>query len=303
MSRKSRTTVGVVEKLIEQRRLFQDWLTRLENGGEGMPPHVVERVRNDYRTRLTAVTTELSEHQDSLRESLDEAQERHEALEKQQATKKDELAELRLRKHVGELDEARFREESSSLGNALESLKKELSAALRDIERYEEILETIAADAKAAEPEPEPEPEEDAKPEPVAVKAAAPPPPPPPAPKIEPKPEPRPEPKADRPQTAEDELAFLRSVTTTVGAVKSPPPSPPSPRRPEQRPAGKPEPAVTIDAAPGLIQLPKSEEPAVAAAGKGKAPETAGIKCAECGTPNRPTEWYCEKCGAELTAF
>jgi hypothetical protein len=262
-----------------------------------MPPHVVERVRNDYRARLTAVTTELSEHQDSLRESLDEAQERHEALEKQQATKKDELAELRLRKHVGELDEGKFREENNSLGNALESLKKELGAALRDIERYEEILETIAEDSKAAEPEPEPEPEA-AKPEPV--KAAAPPPPPPPAPKVEAKPEPRAEPK---PQTAEDELAFLRSVTTTVGAVKSPPPSPQAPRRPD-RPAGKPEPAVSIDAAPHLIQLGKSDEPVPAAAGTSKPQaEATGIKCAECGTPNRPTEWYCEKCGAELTAF
>ena len=24
------------------------------------------------------------------------------------------------------------------------------------------------------------------------------------------------------------------------------------------------------------------------------------LKCGECGTLNRPTEWYCERCGAEL---
>ncbi len=26
------------------------------------------------------------------------------------------------------------------------------------------------------------------------------------------------------------------------------------------------------------------------------------LKCQECGAMNRPTEWYCESCGAELTA-
>jgi len=27
------------------------------------------------------------------------------------------------------------------------------------------------------------------------------------------------------------------------------------------------------------------------------------VKCADCGTLNLPTEWYCENCGAELTAL
>jgi len=27
------------------------------------------------------------------------------------------------------------------------------------------------------------------------------------------------------------------------------------------------------------------------------------LRCTECGTYNLPTEWYCEKCGAELSAF
>ena len=27
------------------------------------------------------------------------------------------------------------------------------------------------------------------------------------------------------------------------------------------------------------------------------------LKCAECGELNRPTEWYCERCGAELASL
>ncbi|MCZ6917479.1 MAG: zinc finger Ran-binding domain-containing protein [Gemmatimonadetes bacterium] len=31
--------------------------------------------------------------------------------------------------------------------------------------------------------------------------------------------------------------------------------------------------------------------------------ESRTLKCDECGTMNRPTEWYCESCGAELAAL
>ncbi len=90
MSRKTRTTVGVVEKLIEQRRLFQDWLDKLAAGGmDGMPAHVVEKVRNDYRERLSGVMTELGEHRDSLSEALEDAQDRQDGLDRQQQEKKD----------------------------------------------------------------------------------------------------------------------------------------------------------------------------------------------------------------------
>ncbi|MDH3569582.1 MAG: zinc ribbon domain-containing protein, partial [Gemmatimonadota bacterium] len=34
-----------------------------------------------------------------------------------------------------------------------------------------------------------------------------------------------------------------------------------------------------------------------------KGSSTKSVKCTDCGTLNLPTEWYCEKCGAELTAL
>jgi len=37
---------------------------------------------------------------------------------------------------------------------------------------------------------------------------------------------------------------------------------------------------------------------------KDKMTETAKtLKCAECGAMNYPTEWYCERCGAELASL
>jgi hypothetical protein len=37
---------------------------------------------------------------------------------------------------------------------------------------------------------------------------------------------------------------------------------------------------------------------------KGSAPsDLKTLKCRECGTMNDPSEWYCERCGAELSAM
>ncbi|HUK61875.1 MAG TPA: hypothetical protein VLV15_01040, partial [Dongiaceae bacterium] len=78
MVRKSRAN-SVVDKLIEQRRLIQEWLRKLDAGQtNGMSEKVVQRVRNDYASRLEAITAELGEHADSVRQGLDEAQARHE---------------------------------------------------------------------------------------------------------------------------------------------------------------------------------------------------------------------------------
>jgi hypothetical protein len=45
-------------------------------------------------------------------------------------------------------------------------------------------------------------------------------------------------------------------------------------------------------------------EPVIPEVASGEAPEAnaRSLRCGECGAMNRPLEWYCEKCGAELTA-
>jgi hypothetical protein len=91
-----------------------------------------------------------------------------------------------------------------------------------------------------------------------------------------------------------DELAFLKSVTGNEGAT--------APAQPGKRPSGgltKP----VETAAPSVPAAPPAPaaETAKDRASGGTAPKT--LKCGECGTMNRPTEWYCERCGAELAAL
>jgi hypothetical protein len=84
----------------------------------------------------------------------------------------------------------------------------------------------------------------------------------------------------------EDELAFLKSVSDEEP-------------RPGRRPSNPGMVSPTATSAP-----PKPQEPAVQTAIPSVSKAAAGVaktlKCSECGTLNRPTEWYCERCGAEL---
>jgi hypothetical protein len=352
MSRKSRYTVSVVEKLLEQRRLIQEWLAKLDRDApEAMPPHVVEKVRNDYRARLQSVMAELAEHGDTVRQGVDEALQRQEELTRQQTALRDELSEARLRKQVGELDDTRFKEISARCKEGLEEIGKSLAGAVRDIERYEEILELIAqGEKKAEEPEEEEEEEEEEKAkqgvkpaasaaEASAVAAATP-------AAGTPKPEASKEQPVKPQMDVLDELAFLKAVTTDVkpkpapenaGSAKpaapaaqvgsapsapaaTPPPSPPGPPSPRKSVVFAPTPPPSVeripdlDAAPGLITLDESSPTLRPSTAKKEAEprrqedareaqEGKALVCKECGTVNLPTEWYCEKCGAELSAL
>jgi hypothetical protein len=84
-----------------------------------------------------------------------------------------------------------------------------------------------------------------------------------------------------------DELAFLKSVSEDEKTG-------PSARRAT---GGLPRPG---EAAPSSPQPPAG---AVSPNESGRPSNSTGqrtLKCGECGTMNRPTEWYCERCGAEL---
>src|SRR5260221_1362822 len=221
VSRKGRSTQTAIEKLVEQRRLIPDWLAKLRANVDGMPSHVIERVRNDYRTRLDGVMAELASHRDSLREALEEAQKRHEDLDDQSQHRKDELAELKVRRQVGEMDDSDYKDQNSEMQSGIDQIKKEIAATLRDIEKYEEILEVITAgEGPSAREVDDAEPEEDEEEERKPAKKS----------KGEP-------PARERPAAGKtDGIACLKSVTSMVNAVKLPPKGAAPPAPPERKP-------------------------------------------------------------------
>jgi hypothetical protein len=84
-------------------------------------------------------------------------------------------------------------------------------------------------------------------------------------------------PEPERAVAPVDELAFLKSV------------APEESRAPGRRISS---PGMQAPVAPAVQT---AAAPSVSKAGVAKT-----LKCGECGTLNRPTEWYCERCGAEL---
>jgi hypothetical protein len=102
-----------------------------------------------------------------------------------------------------------------------------------------------------------------------------------------------------------DELAFLKSVTGVEHPAGSSPQAPAPPPAPAPTVKSRPSGGFTK---PATIEAPAEPGPRGTPAptvdpSKDRQSGQKTLKCAECGTLNRPTEWYCERCGAELAAL
>ena len=374
MSRRSTKSQAAVERLLEERGQYEGWLARLADpGAAAAPAHVVERVKGDYRSRLDNVIRQLSRYEGELEITLAEAEVRRDDLMTHRTARAETLAEAELRHKVGEYDEGKFAELSAEQTAALAQLGEEITAAERDIGRYEEILGLIAV-ALPEIPAGPPAPPAAVPPVPAPAEAAAPvglPPAPaasaapvaapmavgplaaPAAPATVPAPTgAAPAPRLSAAEAADlakvashvsglDELEFIRSMASREDAPIPEPPTPPvepaasivpEPIKPAEAtatpaPGGAGErkrPALMPGGArPSPASLPRGPLPepplerivpemSVEATGNGhvhrttlgEADETTKtLRCTGCGTNNLPTEWYCEKCGAELSAF
>ena len=306
MARKKDKSGAEIQRLLEDRRRIEQWLQRLAMAADKTPPAVRERVQGDYETRLTAVVDELKGYADDIHSSLSDLHGRRDDFKGQERAATEELAEAELRHAVGEFGEAEWREKKGSILERLITIREGLAESEEEITELEDVL-----DAVESPPAPPPEPARSsgahvmphaaASPPPenrLSLGAelglrdlarvpppAAPPPPPPPPPRVERRPEPAPEPEpvlesASRPEDFGDELAFLKAVTD------------------EKLPA---EPSRRGPARPAAVEK-ASEAPAVGQS-RPSVINQRTLKCGECGAMNLPTEWYCDRCGAELAAL
>jgi hypothetical protein len=320
------SSLSQVDQLLQQRARYEQWLAKLDATGSRAPEAVRARVRADYEARLDVVVQELRTHVSAIESALDVRREAVAGLDAQRADVEERLAEAEVRYSVGEYADDQWHAVASEAQGVLDELARRLADEQGEIARLGEIHRLVVAPPAPAPPASAPVPrvpatplevpslinegifiEGDASPEPqeasvepqlrlvvdgngvvpIASAAEAPPAPAVGAPRFVPRtPMPsRPSmPQPPRPSGAPvDELAFLKSVTGD--APRRPMPG----RKPGDSGAG---PAIDSSA----IEVP--------AEGGGKAgTQQKTLKCGECGTLNRPTEWYCERCGAELAAL
>jgi hypothetical protein len=280
---------ATIEALLEQRAQYEEWLLRLDTSGDKASPAVRERVRGDYQARLDGVMEQLRSRSASIAEELERQHANQAELDRERRRAEEALAEAEVRHSVGEYDAGEWKRLNEQSKKEIEQLRSRLKGIGAEITRLAEIQELISAPragsaapaaaapapaAPAARPAPKPQVIEEA---PMVTHLAE------SFDEIKPSAAPAPKPRPEPAGVPSDELAFLKSVSEDE-------PTRHSGRRPSN-------PSM---ASPTATATPKAPEPATSKAASGVAKT---LKCGECGTLNRPTEWYCERCGAELAGI
>jgi chromosome segregation ATPase len=132
-----------VTELIDESQKIQGWIDKLAELQDETTPAVYEKVHTDYKVRLGAVTSRLSEHRSDLNRALDERRPGAEALRAELDERAAELEEAKLRFAVGEYVSEEWDEQRGSIEGQLESLKDRLSTEDAGLEELETVLGSI----------------------------------------------------------------------------------------------------------------------------------------------------------------
>jgi len=284
MAKTTTDTEVTIETLLEQRSQYEEWILRLDTSGDKASPAVRQRVRGDYEARLESVMEQLRGRSAAIAEELERQHASQAELDQERRSAEEALAEAEVRHSVGEYSEEEWRKHSEQSKRGIDQLRTRLRAIGSEITRLTEIQALIAGPRGAPAPAPPPPPAPRAARPEVVEQALL-------VTHVSEEPEPAPpaKPRAQpEPAGGVDEMTFLKSVSDDEPS-----------RMATRRPSNPGMSAVTTTAP---SREPSPAAPAAASGGVSKAASGVAktLKCGECGTLNRPTEWYCERCGAEL---
>lgn len=271
-----------VRTLAADRQRLELWIAGIDRANIEAPSHVRERVRADYVQRHATVDGQLRAHVTQLVPVLRALDQRATEIADQAQRDADERAEAQLRHAVGEFDDARWRDVRQRADASLTALAGEHKRVERQRTELQQVLALVGDEA---------------------VQGA--------------------EASANVSASAATSASASASASTSAYSVPlaAPPAAPATPSVPPAAPAvpkpvppavKQPEPQLlTLSLDIGVVEEASASMDAMSARdrsreiGAATAPDTSArtLRCAECGTMNRPTEWYCEKCGGELAAL
>ena len=340
MSKSKTNALDALRALIAERQQYDQWIAKLESERDGTPEHVFNRVHSDYLSRLDRVLGEIRSHSEELQLSINALSSRLAEVAKDEEAKREAIQEAELRGKVGEYDEAQSQSMRAESSRELEKIagdRGSLESQLAELESIRKLSEMtsgseVAVAPAAATPAPTPAPTPTASEPPAAAAAPAPvqsaPPSPPPPAAVQSSPAREPESKKES-ESTEDRPRFsevgwpARDIVDIPATPSSASPAT-APREPTATPRASMDAAV---AAPRPSASPAAPPPAPTPPSKRRTPTgkdgqiSSGfskpvptppegrpevnktLKCPECGTPNYPTEWYCERCGGELATM
>ena len=287
MAKASARSTAEIQRLLEEKLRIEQWLDRLRTTADKTPQHVRDRVSNDYRNRLEGVIAQLQSYQDELASALRSQLGEREELREQEAQAAERLAEAELRHAVGEYDETRWTEIRTEILESLVQVRDSLEGVEGEIKTLEGVVSLLEPGRGAVgafgDDEVESAPREPARRSSGSAGRVS-------------GPTRRVSGATDEVDAGDaeegeegqtdafDELAFLKSVTSETDA----------PRRAAFR---------NSDESRDVSLEADSVKSATGGERSARSSAKKTLKCVECGTMNLPTEWYCERCGAELAAL
>lgn len=307
-----------LQDLLDERQRYEGWLAVLDERRSATPPHVYDRVHTDYSLRLERVTERLSERAEQLAGTIDSLTSRLDALRMRESERTDARHEAELRAAVGEYgpeDWERLRTAADSELDELSNERRSLEAELAELERIVALTRRVAPDGVAADATSSEEPNgpwEDVSSTTGEVHAQD---------------SGLPSPYLTAQSTGDDlepntvegnppisDFVAEWPVAQNDAAAESEPQGDGVPDVPEVDggdwgaavPAAGPSPRASGINLAGLPAAASSPTPAarpMPPAGDTRRENEKTLKCPECGVMNYATEWYCERCGGELSTF
>jgi hypothetical protein len=319
MSKSKTNALDTLRALIAERQQYDQWIATLESKRDGTPEHVFNRVHSDYRSRLDRVVGEIRGHSEELQLSINALSSRLNEVAKDEEAKRDSVQEAELRAAVGEYDTSQWESMRAEAGRQLEKIaadRASLEGQLAELESIKKLSEMTSGPGQSA---------------PLSAQPAAP---------VAPSPvgvtPPREQQAAQKAPEAPVERTRFSDVgwpardivevpaAATSNVADTPATTQPAARTPQSsnrvssdpaaaapRPSASPPPA-----APAQTQAPRRRTPTgkdaqissgfskpIPTPPEGRPEVNKTLKCPECGTPNYPTEWYCERCGGELATM
>ncbi len=333
MSKSKTNTLDTLRALIAERQQYDQWIATLESKRDGTPEHVFTRVFSDYRSRLDRVVGEIRGHSEELQLSINALSSRLAEVAKDEEAKRDSVQEAELRAAVGEYDVAQWESMRSEASRQLEKIAADrgsLEEQLAELESIRKLSEMSSApDATApvgAQPTTQPVDQPVAQPAAPPVTAA----PVAVTPPREQQAQKPVEPAGDRPKFSDvgwpaRDIADVPTATPTNNVVDAPQQSAPAraittpssnrvstdPAAAAPRPSASPPPPPPPQTQPPKRRTPTGKDAQISSGfskpvptpPEGRPEVNKTLKCPECGTPNYPTEWYCERCGGELATM
>ena len=287
-----------------ERAKFEKWLRDLDAKRETTPAHVLERVQKDYSGRLEGVLEKLKQHTSAMDDHARNLSEQLEKLTSSEQDLRDRHAESELRAQVGELTDSEWDAISKRTDQELAKLKQDQELIAADINRIREILGSVEQPVGQAAPDAGKAPatggDQDeleflksviGTPARSSTPAS-------PAPRTSVQTEAKSEGRTD---TKPDTRTDRKAEPVAAKAATAEPSKPPVAKPESLREAPVPGPKVTSKSGgeePLAVHVTGSNPIVLRTSGVVEQPKT--LKCAECGSMNYPSEWYCERCGAEL---